>query len=709
MDKKDIKDRIEKLRREINHHRYLYHVLDKQEISDGALDSLKNELYKLEMENPEFITSDSPTQRVGGEVLDKFEKVIHSSPMMSLFDAFSEQDMVDWERRLIKLLSSEHPDIAMELEKSGPSIFDFYCELKMDGLAVSLIYENGVLVQGATRGDGKIGENITHNLKAIDSIPLRLRLPKRDELDKIGLSDEADEIISTVSNGRIELRGEVIMSNKAFRELNEKYEKIGKPLLANPRNGAAGSIRQLDSKITAERRLDFHVYSMATDFNFHHHEQEHELAKLLGLKTLSQNKYCKNLDEVISYHHYWEQHRRNLPFECDGMVVAINNLSLWRLLGIVGKGPRYMMAYKFAAEQATTKVLDVVWQVGRTGVLTPTTVLEPVRVGGVTVSHSTLHNMDEIDRLGLKIGDTVILERAGDVIPKVVEVLKNLRTGDESIIGVPIKCPMCDSEVEKIPGEVAYRCTNHDCYAVNLRRLSHWTSKTAIDIPGLGPKIIEQLVKAGLVSIVSDFYVLQRDDLLLLDRFAAKSADKLIKSINDKKNIDLARFIYGLGIRHVGEETALLLAKNFAGSEESHDISGLIKYYQKIKQEDLETMPDVGPIVAKSIHNWFFDDRNIVLLRQLAKDGVVIKLPSIKENIQILAGKVFVLTGTLDGLTREEVKSKIRELGGDVSSSVSQKTDYVLAGEEAGSKLEKAQKLGVKIITQQEFLDLIKE
>ncbi|MCX6796418.1 MAG: NAD-dependent DNA ligase LigA, partial [Candidatus Falkowbacteria bacterium] len=447
MNKAEVKIRIEKLKQEINHHRYLYHVLDKAEISDAVLDSLKNELSKLEMENPEFITPDSPTQRIGGQPLDKFEKVKHSQPMISLFDAFSVADIQDWEKRISKLVPGEK--------------LDYYCELKLDGLAMALKYVAGVFTVGATRGDGKIGENVTQNLKTIESIPLQLRTPSQDELKKIGLDNkQIAKIHQALAEGAIEVRGEAIMTTKVLNELNKKYLKEGKPILANPRNAAAGSIRQLDPKLTAERKLDFYVYALANDFGFSKHSDTFLLLQLLGFKILRHNQYCADIKEVINFHNHWEKNRDKLPFEVDGIVVKVNKLKLWQKLGVVGKGPRFMMAYKFSAEQATTKIVEVIWQVGRTGILTPIAVLEPVRVSGVTISHATLHNMDEITRLGLKTGDTVILERAGDVIPKVVQVLPNLRTGKEQKIKVPTHCPRCNSKVIKVPGEVAYRCAN---------------------------------------------------------------------------------------------------------------------------------------------------------------------------------------------------------------------------------------------------------
>jgi len=700
MRKDEIKKRIDKLKKEIDHHRYLYHVLDKPEISEAALDSLKNELFKLEMENPDLITPDSPTQRIGGEALDKFRKVAHETPMISLFDAFSPEDMADWEKRLRKLTTKK---------------LDYYAELKLDGLAVSLKYEKALLARGATRGDGRVGEDVTNNLKTIESIPLRLRLPAESEFKKIGLSVEQIKIIRReLESGTIEMRGEAVMTKRVFAELNERYKKEGRPLLANPRNAAAGSIRQLDPALSAERRLSFYAYELSDDLGLDKHEQKGKIAELLGFKVLKENRYCFDLAAVEAFHDQWEKNRAGLPFEVDGVVIKVNDLSLWPVLGTVGKGPRYMMAYKFAAEQATTKVKDVVWQVGRTGTLTPVAALDPVRVGGVTVSHATLHNIDEINRLGLRIGDTVIIERAGDVIPKVAQVLPKLRVGREKNISVPKTCPICRSRVERAVGEVAYRCINPDCYTVNLRRLVHWASKAAFDIDGLGPKIIEQLIKEGLVSDIADFYDLKAGDLKPLERFADKSAENLVKAISDKKEVDLARFLYGLGIRHVGEETALLLAEQITNYELQITngkilILEILKMLQKIKLADLEKIEDVGPIVAKSIYDWFHDQKNIKILEKLEKRGVAIRKPEMKNRKQAteLGGKTFVLTGTLAGLTRDEAKAKIREMGGSVSASVSKNTDFVVAGENPGSKYDKAKKLGVKILDEEEFIKMI--
>ncbi len=710
--KKEVQERIEKLKKEVNHHRYLYHVLDKQEVSDPIFDGLKNELEKLEKENPKFITSDSPTQRIAEKPLDHFTKVQHSEPMLSMFDAFSFDDIKDWEGRLKKILNN--PLVSKEL--AGSDYLDYFCELKLDGLAISLKYENGVLVQAATRGDGKVGEDVTSNMRTFESVPLRLRIPTKNELLEQGFSKkQVEQIIYTLENDVIELRGEAIMTKKVFESLNKKYEKEGRQVLSNPRNGAAGTIRQLNPVIAAERKLDFLVYNIITDFNFKCHSDRFKLSKLLGFKILKQNKLCKNLNEVEKLHQYWDKKRDKLPFDCDGLVVKVDDLKLWPVLGVVGKGPRFMMAYKYTAEQVTTQVNDVVWQVGRTGVLTPIAVLEPVRVAGVIVSHSTLHNMDEINRLDVRIGDTVVIERAGDVIPKVLQALTSLRNGSEKKIKEPVNCPVCDSKVFKINNEVAYRCDNKKCFATNLRKLSHWTSKNAIDIEGLGPKVVEQLMLEGLVNDISDFYLLEVGDLLPLERFAEKSAQKLVNSIKNKKVVQLERFLYGLGIRHVGEETASLLAKKVINEELKIEnsviqVSYFIEKLKKFGIEELKEVEDIGEIVAKSIYDYFRDEHNLAILLKLEENGVELRVTTyeLQEKNSNIEGKIFVITGSLLELTRNEAKAKIKGLSGKVSSAISKKTDYLVVGEKSGSKLDKAKKLGVKILSENEFIKILK-
>ncbi len=723
MTKTEAKIRLDKLKAEIDYHRYNYSVLDRETITPSALDSLKMELFRLENEWPDLITPDSPTQRVAGRPLAKFKKSVHSQPMISLFDAFTEDDMRAWEERNDNYLKRKLRA-------------QYYCELKLDGLAINLKYEDGLFVAGATRGDGKVGEEVTGNIRTINSIPLRLRVPSEKELKSVGFSDlEIREIVSLIKKGIIEIRGEAIMTKKVFAELNKKYAKEGRALLANTRNGVAGSIRQLNSKITAERKLEFYAYDLLLADSgsevmggeagaigrtygrgeiITRRDQADKLANLLGLKTLHYNRICSDLAAVFSFYQEIEKKREFLPFEIDGTVVKINDLKMWNVLGIVGKAPRYMMAYKFSAEQATTKINDVVWQVGRTGALTPTAILEPVKVGGATISRSTLHNFDEIKRLDLKKGDTVIIERSGDVIPKVISVLKNLRTGKEKKIEAPRVCPMCGGRVEKVGAEVAYRCLNKKCYAVNLRQIIHFVSKGAADLEGLGPKLIEQFLTEGLIKEAADLYALKKDELLSLERFAEKKADNVIAMVNSRRVLSLERFIYGLGIRHVGEETAQLLASKLAsgsGKKGEAPISELTSAFQKLKLEDLEKLEDVGPIVARSINEFWQDNHSLEEMKKFERNGVTLSLEkfstAVTKNAKF-AGKSFVLTGTLASLTRDAAKDRIKSLGGKIKESVGRDTDYVVVGGTPGSKYEKAKKLGVKILAEEEFLKMIK-
>ncbi len=704
MTKLEAQARIARLKKEIDFHRYNYHVLDKSTLSEGALDSLKHELFKLEQSWPELITPDSPTQRVAGKPLAKFKKVEHSLPMLSLFDAFSESDMTDWLERIKKLSSSR---------------YQFYCELKLDGLAVNLKYESGLFVQGSTRGDGRVGEDITQNLRTINSIPLSLRRPSTAEMNSIGLSQKQQkELLTAISGGQVEIRGEAIMTKAVLEKLNKRYASLGKPLLANARNAVAGSIRQLDSQITNERQLSFFPYDLLIfgkrEGILATREQSDKLMKFLGIKSLKYNRLCQTMAEVLSFHHQQELKRDALPFGIDGVVVKINDLNLWNLLGVVGKAPRYAMAYKFSAEQATTKLLDVIWQVGRTGSLTPTAVLSPVNVGGATISRATLHNMDEIKRLGLKLGDTIVIERAGDVIPKVVEVLPKLRTGKEKSISVPKVCPMCSGPVAQIADQVAYRCLNKKCYAVTLRQLSHFVSKGAVDIDGLGPKIIEQLLSVGLIKDAADLYALKKSDLSNLERFAEKSADNLINAIESRRQIVLSRFLFALGILHIGEESARVLAGLILSRRKEKTktmtVAELRKIMSALSLSDLDQVADFGPVVSKSIYSFWQDEHNQVLLQKMADNGVILQIekPRAGADSSVLAGKSFVLTGTLAGLTRDQAKDKIRALGGKISSAVSRQTDYVIAGVDPGSKYDMARQLGVKILSEDEFINLIK-
>ena len=665
MTKQEVSKRIEKLKREIEHHRYLYHVLDKEEISDAALDGLKHELYELEQRYPELITPDSPTQRVGGRPLDKFEKVHHSKPILSLEDVFNIEEAAKWTEKNQKIAAGQ---------------YDYFCELKLDGLTVVLTYQDGVLVSGATRGDGVVGENVTQNLKTIESIPLKLNQSGPDKLPK-----------------KFEVRGEVVMTKKVFEAVNRQQAKNGLPPFANPRNVAAGSIRQLDPKITAARKLECYAFEIITDVGQKTHQQVHEILKSLGFKTSPQSQPCRDLREVEAYLKKWEKKRQELAYQTDGVVIVVNSIDLEKRLGHVGKAERWMAAYKFPAEQATTTVEDIKVQVGRVGTLTPVAVLKPVRVAGSTVSRATLHNQDEINRLDVRIGDTVIIQKAGDIIPDIVRVLPNLRSGSEKKFKMPAKCPICGSNVVKPAGEVNHYCSNKKCFAVEKEKIIHFVSKKAFNIEGLGPKIIEQLINEGLIASAADLFNLTEGDLEPLERFAEKSAQNLITAIQASKQNSLPKFIYALGIRHVGEETAIDLAGRF----------GSLEKIKSASLAELEAIKDIGGVIARSLYDFFQNRDNLDFLDKLKTAGAEPVKARVKKSGK-LAGQTFVLTGSLDSLTRDEAADKIRLAGGDVSASVSQKTDYLVAGAEPGSKFAKAKKLGVKIIDEKEFLNLLK-
>ncbi len=669
MNKAQAKERIEHLTKAINYHRHLYHVLDRQEISADALDSLKKELFDLEQHFPDLIRPNSPTQRVGGEPLTEFKKVRHEQAMLSLNDAFSEADMRAWLERLEKY--------------NGRAIKQgFYCELKIDGLAIELIYKKGVLGQGSTRGDGMIGEDITQNIKTIEAIPL------------------------TIDNQKhMVVRGELFIGKKEFARINEELERAGKPAYANPRNLAAGSVRQLDSAITARRTLDSFQYDMlGTDIKTH--EQIHAALKHEGFKTNPHNKICETLDDVFVFRNYWEKHRGELPYEIDGIVVIVNDTDDFNAGGVVGKTPRAAIAYKFSPKEATTVVEDIIVQVGRTGVLTPVATVRPVAVSGITISHATLHNYDEIERLGLKIGDTVVVSRAGDVIPQITNVLIDLRTGKEKNIRPPTQCPIDGSSV--IKESVFYRCVNKECGAVRERSLHHFVSRGAFNIEGLGKKIITRFLDEGLISDAADIFTLQAGDIAALAQFGEKSAHNIVREIAVKKEIALPRFLYALGIMHVGEETARAFADMiFTSSSAIATPEGVLKIMEKTSLENLRDIPDVGPIVAQSIFDWFRSARNTKLMSKLDDAGVRIHGgQSFKNNNPSFAGKIFVLTGSL-AMSREETKEKIRAGGGKTSESLSKKTDYLVAGADPGSKYEKAKKLGVPILNEQEFLKIM--
>ncbi len=722
MGKQSIKQRIEHLKKVINHHRYIYHVLDKQEISPEALDSLKKELFDLEQQFPEFITPDSPTQRIGGEPLKQFKKVPHEFRMLSFNDAFSENDLKDWIKRAENYLKPVSPFTFY--------LSPFYCELKIDGLAIELVYENGILIQGSTRGDGIIGEDITQNLKTIETIPLKILDPK--EVEKNLKQLNLQPTTYNLQPKRLIVRGEVFISQREFEKINKEQERKGEKIFANPRNMAAGSVRQLDPKITISRRLDSYQYSIANNisqnprgkssasYGVRTHEKEHLLLKAFGFKTNPHNKKVLSLKEVFEFRDYWEKHRDKLPYEIDGVVVIINDDKIYNELGVVGKSPRGAIAYKFSPKEATTIVEGIKIQVGRTGTLTPVAILKPVEVSGITITHATLHNYDQIKRLDVKINDTVIVSRAGDVIPQITKVLKDLRTGKEREFKMPLACPIDGSKIF-IEGAL-YRCSNPKCGARNRERLKHFVSRSDFDIRGLGGKIIDRFLDEGLISDAADIFQLQKDDFLVLESlprrkpkaflrgFGEKSAQNIVSEINAKKKISLSKFIYSLGILHVGEETSLLLAKQFSIFNFQFPIKDLIKIYKNLTLEDLQKIKDIGPRVSQSIFDWFRNKRNIDLLNRLEKTGVKLEKPVILSEAKNpkLKGKTFVLTGALESMSRDKAKQKIRDLSGEISESVSKKTDYVVAGSEPGSKYERAKKLNIKILNEKEFLELIK-
>ena len=705
---REAKKRIIKLKKEIEKHRYDYHVLNKSEISEGALDSLKDELYKIEILYPELVTLDSPTQRVSGEPLKNFSKKEHNIPMMSLFDIFSEQDLINWKKRLEKIIISKYV---------VDDIFSYFCELKLDGIAASLIYKNKIFQSGATRGNGKIGEDVSNNLRTIESIPLILKVISYDNLFKIGFNkEEIDIILNSIKNNLIEIRGEVIMKKSVFDDLNKKYKREGKSILSNPRNAAAGSIRQLDSRLTHERNLNFYAYELIINDNLEDsikllktQERKINLLGLLGFKVLSENKFCKDLNEVQKFHSFWEKKKNDLDFYFDGVVIKINNLLAWNILGSVGKGPRYAMAYKFSSEQKTTMIESVDWQIGRTGVLTPIANLDPVKIGGVLVSKATLHNCDEIKRLDIKNKDTVIVERAGDVIPKIIKVLKNLRNGDEKDIIIPQNCPKCNQILIKKKDEVAFRCNNDNCPQKKISALIHWVSKDAFDIVGLGEKVVKHLFQSGLIRDVSDFYKLKVIDIQSLDGFAKKSAENLINSINAKRNIDLSKFLYALGINNIGKETAweiaMIISNNY--SQDKITVSELMNFFSDKDNNYWENIKDIGPIVSKSICNFWNNIRNLNILEKLNSENLNLDLIKKNKGNLKLENKKFVITGTLANYSRNEIIEKIRENGGSIISSVSSNVDFLLCGKNPGNKMDKAKKNNIKIISEQDFLNLI--
>jgi DNA ligase (NAD+) len=689
MNKEEAKERIEKLKEIINEARYAYHVLNKDLYPPEVLDSLKKELFDLEQKFPEFITPDSPTQRIGGEPLKEFPKVRHKVPMLSFNDAFSEEDLKNWEERNQKIVEGK---------------YEYFCELKIDGLAIKLVYKNGILETGATRGDGYLGEDVTQNVKTIEAVPLSLLpIPKIIENLK---NEGLNETIKYFEKGypeEIEVRGEVFMHLKDFEALNKEREKNGEPLFANPRNAAAGSLRQLDPKITAQRKLDSFAYALITNLGQKTHEEEHKILKCLGFKTNPNTKLCKNLKEVTEFRNYWEENREKLTYEIDGIVVTINQNNIFKELGVVGKAPRGAIAFKFSPKEGTTIIEDVIFQTGRTGIVTPVAVLRPVEVGGVTVSRASLHNEDEIKRLGVKIGDTVVVVRAGDVIPQVDRVIFELRTGKEKDIVFPEKCPNCETKL--IKDGAYWRCPNKKCYALQKEKIIHFVSKSAFDILGLGEKIIEKLLDNNLIQDPADLFKLKVGDLRRLPGFDVLSEKNILESINSRKKITLPRFIYALGILHIGEENAKLLAHFLSQKKKITKPSDLIEVTQNLRAIHYSAIPGFGEKVSRSVAEWFANEENKNYLKKLTEVGIEIVEEEKKEGK--LKGQVFAFTGELEKYSREEAKRIVESLGAETTDTVSKRVTILVVGKNPGSKLEKAKKLGIKTISEEEFYELI--
>jgi DNA ligase (NAD+) len=662
------KKEIEGLREKLRHHEYRYYVLDDPEISDAAYDKLMQKLQALEAAYPELVTPESPTVRVGGTPREGFQTVQHARAMLSLDNAFSYDALRDFDRRV--------------REGIGKEKIEYIAEHKFDGLSISLQYAGGKLVRGVTRGDGTTGEDVTPNVKTIRSIPLQMDAAA---LKKAKLPSD------------FEVRGEVLMTRKAFEALNRQQELTGGKIFVNARNSAAGAVRVLDPAITAARRLDFFAYYLFVDGKvpFPKHSDSLGALKQLRFRASDDWKLCNGIDAVIAYCDDWDSKREKLPYEIDGVVIKVNSTGIQNELGFTSKAPRWAIAYKYPARQETTVVNDIIVQVGRTGALTPVAVLEPVQVGGVTVSRSTLHNMDEVERLGVQIGDTVLIERAGEVIPHVLKAVKPGK--NRKPFRMPKHCPECNSAIHHVEGEVAYRCVNAACPAKRRESILHYASRHAMNIDGLGDKIVDQLVDKGLVKDVADLYALKEDDVAALDRMAEKSAQNLLEEIEGSKKNSLARLIYALGIFSVGERTGQLLAEHFSSLEE----------LAAAKEEQLEAVHEVGPKVAASIVEFFSEPANRQLIKRLHKAGVHPTAEKREVKSQKLAGKSFVFTGGLANRSREEAGELVQQHGGKVSGSVSKKTDYVVVGTDPGSKYEKAKELGVTILTESEFEKLL--
>jgi DNA ligase (NAD+) len=661
-------ERVEELRRQIREHDYRYYVLAEPIISDFEYDMLMRELIELERQYPELVTPDSPTQRVGGAPTKEFPTVTHPVPMLSLNNAFTIEEIRDFDRRVAELLEGEK--------------YRYVAELKFDGVAVRLKYENGILVLGATRGDGVQGDDITNNIKTIRSIPLRLINPDEKFLN-------------------IEVRGEVYMNKVDFEKLNEERERLGEKIFANPRNATAGTLKLQDPKLVAQRPLRFFAYYlMAEGVELESHYENLQILKRLGFPVCEHVKLCESIDEVIEFWRYWEERRDELPYEIDGIVVKVDSIRQQEILGAIAKSPRWAIAFKFTPRQAQTKLIGITLQVGRVGTITPVAELQPVPLGGVIITRATLHNEDYIKEKDIRVGDTVVVERSGEVIPKIVGVVLEKRPPDAVPFVFPKNCPVCGGSIERPAGEANYYCENPECPAQVRARIEHFASRGAMDIEGLGEAIVDKLVTLGFLKNYADIYDLHKHKakLVRIEGFGEKSVQNLLNSIENSKKQPFHRVLYALGIRYVGSETAKLLADAF----------GSIDKLMNASVEQISSVYGIGPRIAESVYKFFHDERNLELIKRLKEAGLNFEVKPEEKAKKKLAGKTFVFTGTLKNFTREEAKEKVEELGGKVSNSVSRKTDYVVVGENPGSKYDKARQLGVKIITEEEFLELIK-
>ena len=658
-----IKEEIFKLVALLNKYSYDYYVEDNPQISDTEYDTLYKQLEKLEQEYPEFILDNSPTQRVGDRVLDEFEKVIHKVPMLSLSNTFSIEDLRDFDSRISKL--------------SSDNSIEYICELKIDGLAISINYENGKLVSAATRGDGMVGENVTENIKTIFSIPKTLKTKKS-----------------------FEVRGEVYLPKKSFELLNKEREENNEVLFANPRNAAAGSLRQLDSKITAKRRLSAFIYSVVGDENINSQKMALTVAADVGLPVNPNFKLCKTIDEVVDYIMYWEEHKQDLPYEIDGIVIKVNSYSLQEEIGSTQKSPRWATAYKFPEEELATKLLDIELSVGRTGIITPVAVLNPINISGSTVSKASLHNKDIIDDLDIHIGDMVVVKKAGEIIPKVVRVVEELRLANSEKYVMPNICPSCESKTFTKEGDPFTRCLNPDCPEQNIRKIIHFASREALNIEGLGDKVVATLYEKGIIKHTIDLFSLDRNKLVELERMGDKSVDNLLNAIENSKQSSLDKVIFALGILNVGKKAGKILAEYYKN----------LTNFSKATVDELLKLPDIGLITAESIVDYLSNDNNLRFINELIEIGMNPQYEIQNKNTDnIFSEKTIVLTGKLVELTRNEAKEYLERFGAKVTGSVTSKTDYVIAGEKAGSKLAKAEQLGIQVLSEDEFIDIMKE